>query len=323
MTTGDGKHASKRKRLRRCAEKLWPLRQMARSRDDARRTRDRLRSERDALIAERDALIAERDRVSGERDALRRERAADLGFVVGVASERDREVTGDPLRRRPKLFWHDTCWQWLARIANNTDTKVLEIGSREVISASLWKSHFPLADYTGFDYHDGANVNVVGDAHKLSSYFDDCKFDIIFSSAVFEHLAMPWIVAEEIAKVLKVGGIVAIETTFAFPEHEMPWHFFQFNSEGLKILFNRKLGFEVLDSGLCNPMVARFSIDSSPYLVGRPLGDLYGHASIVAKKVEAVLGRNSPPFRWAEVAEQVAATTSYPPGTGLSQPGGP
>lgn len=77
---------------------------------------------------------------------------------------------------------------------------------------------------------------------------------------------MPWIVAEEIAKILKIGGLVCIETHFSFGEHEMPWNFFQFNSEGLKVLFNSRLGFEVLDSGMSNPVVGRFSADASDYL---------------------------------------------------------
>ena len=42
------------------------------------------------------------------------------------------------------------------------------------------------------------------------------KFDIIYSSACFEHFAMPWVVAIEIAKLLKVGGIVFVETHFSF-----------------------------------------------------------------------------------------------------------
>ena len=61
--------------------------------------------------------------------------------------------------------------------------------------------HSPAASYVGFDFYPGENVDVVGDAHKLSSYFGhDEKFDLIFSSAVFEHLHMPWIVAQEIQK---------------------------------------------------------------------------------------------------------------------------
>lgn len=52
-----------------------------------------------------------------------------------------------------------------------------------------------------------------GDAHYLFSYFEDGKkFDLIFSSAVFEHLAMPWKVAEEISKMLRCGGYFFVET---------------------------------------------------------------------------------------------------------------
>jgi SAM-dependent methyltransferase len=300
------------KQWRRLVERVWPLRPIARSRDRARRERDALRAERDALLAERSRLAPAGGAGEG----------GDLGAVIGVASPRDREVTGDPGRRRPLLFSHDDTWPWLAGIADSPDVKVLEIGSREVVSASLWKKHFPRAAYTGFDYISGKNVDVVGDAHKLSSYFDESVFDIVISFAVFEHLAMPWIVAEEIAKVLKVGGLVAIETHFSFSEHEMPWHFFQFNSEALKILFNPGLGFEVLDCGLCNPIVGRFSADASPYLVGQPVGALYCHSSIVARKTAHVLGKGSPPFDWASLVDAVQATSSYPEGTGLSQPPG-
>ena len=56
------------------------------------------------------------------------------------------------------------------------------------------ESLFEYANYTGFDLYDGVNVEVVGDAHNLSQYFDK-QYDLIFCSAVFEHFAMPWIVA--------------------------------------------------------------------------------------------------------------------------------
>ena len=52
-------------------------------------------------------------------------------------------------------------------------------------------------------------MDVVGDAHKLSSYFHD-EFDLIFSSAVFEHLAMPWRASIEIIKLLKKGGYIIL-----------------------------------------------------------------------------------------------------------------
>lgn len=141
---------------------------------------------------------------------------------------------------------------------NQPGIKVLEIGSRSVVSDTLWKNFIPQVDYTGVDILDGENVTYVCDAHKLPEQFTDC-FDLVISFAVFEHLAMPWLVAEQISKVLKPGGYFAIETHFSFSEHEVPWHFFQYNSRGLASLFNRDLGFKVIDRGLDTPIVGRFA----------------------------------------------------------------
>jgi hypothetical protein len=129
---------------------------------------------------------------------------------------------------------------------------------------------------------------------------------------------MPWVVAEEISKVVKTGGMVGIETHFSFSEHERPWHFFQFNPEGLKILFNSRLGFEVVDAGFSNPMVGRFSIDAVPPLVGVHCPHLYGHASVLVKKTCHVLGRKSPAFDWRGLIDTITSQSSYPKGTGLS-----
>ena len=75
-------------------------------------------------------------------------------------------------------------WQeYLFSIGNKPGMKILEIGSREVTGKSIAKESFADAIYIGFDYYPGDNVDVVGDAHKLSSYFhcenEEDKFDTI------------------------------------------------------------------------------------------------------------------------------------------------
>jgi len=116
--------------------------------------------------------------------------------------------------------------------------RVLEIGSREVTGPSQARARFVDAEYVGFDYYPGPNVDIVGDVHRLSSCFlENEKFDIIYSIACFEHFAMPWLVASEISKILKVGGIVYVKTHFSNGAHELPWNFFQFSDMGLRVLF--------------------------------------------------------------------------------------
>src|SRR5688572_12341991 len=112
----------------------------------------------------------------------------------------------------PRLVGHAHWRAHLQAIANRPGARILEVGSRMAAGAWDARGHFPEATYVGFDFLPGSNVDVVGDAHRLSSYFTgEDKFDLVFSAASFEHFAMPWVVATEIAKVLKVGGHVFVE----------------------------------------------------------------------------------------------------------------
>ncbi len=198
----------------------------------------------------------------------------------------------------------------MLEIGNKEGMKVLEIGSREVTGMSSARDGFTKAQYVGFDYYPGNNVDVVGDAHKLSTYFDaDTKFDLIYSSAVFEHLAMPWVVAQEIAKLLKVGGTLFIETHFSFSSHERPWHFFQFSDMGLRSLFSAALGFECIEATMANPIVGKFSSLADHHLRDSKVGSMYCHSQYLGVKRHDVEN-----FNWSDVRiEDITNHTNYPP----------
>lgn len=204
---------------------------------------------------------------------------------------------------------HETWQKHLFELGNKPGMRILEVGSREVTGKSTARARLSKAEYVGFDFYPGANVDVVGDAHRLSSYFSNGeKFDIIYTTACFEHFAMPWLVSQEIAKLLAVGGIVFVETHFAFSSHERPWHFFHFTDMALKVLFSEALGFECLESGMCNPIVGRFSTESAKYLQNVPVKGLYCHSNYLGRKVREVTD-----FDWSKVSmEQVVGATVYP-----------
>jgi len=187
----------------------------------------------------------------------------------------------------PKLARHSTWMDHLSQVGNFPGLRVLEIGSREVTGESIARERFRQAEYVGFDYYAGPNVDVVGDAHRLSTYFNQ-QFDLIYSSAVFEHFAMPWLVAEEIAKLLKVGGTIFVETHFSFSSHERPWNFFQFSDLGLRALFPPELGFECVDAGMSNPIVGRFSSLADDELKLQPVRGLYCHSEFLGRKLRDV-----------------------------------
>jgi len=209
-----------------------------------------------------------------------------------------------------KIGHHRNWIDYVSQFGNKKGMKILEIGSRYVTGdKGDFKRYFPEADYVGFDFYPGKNVDVIGDAHKLSTYFPKGeKFDVIYSSAVFEHLAMPWLVATEISKLLKVGGLLYIETHFAFSSHERPWHFFQYSEMALKALFSPAMGFECIEAGMSNPIVGRFSSLADDDLKYLPVSGLYCHSNYLGKKIMDVDG-----FRWENVnLNEVVEDTKYP-----------
>lgn len=227
-----------------------------------------------------------------------------VGFLESFADQNflDRRV---PMSQ---MACHANYLHYLAEIGNREGVRILEIGSREVTGKSDARSRFSKAEYVGFDFYPGPNVDVVGDAHKLSSYFVGQQFDIIYSSAVFEHLAMPWLVAVEIAKLLKLGGTVFVETHFSYGSHERPWHFFQFSDMALKVLFSPTLGIECIEAGASNPIIGRFSSLADNDLKFRPISGLYCHSDFLGRKIGEV-----DHFDWSTVRlEEVVGETKYP-----------
>jgi SAM-dependent methyltransferase len=210
----------------------------------------------------------------------------------------------------PKNVAHGDWVNYLSQTFNRSGFRILELGSRNVTGLNL-RNQFSEATYIGFDFYAGENVDVVGDVHKLTSYFDGQeKFDLIFSSAVFEHLHMPWVAAHEIQKMLKIGGHVFIETHFSYSSHERPWHFFQFSNMGLRALFNTSLGFDLIDSGMSNPMAGYFTHNADPYLRHQMVRELYCHSEILCRKRCEVAD-----FSWAQVGiDGIVEGTRYPPG---------
>ncbi|MDA0989717.1 MAG: methyltransferase domain-containing protein [Verrucomicrobia bacterium] len=207
--------------------------------------------------------------------------------------------------------YYGTHPDWITMLStrfNKPGMRILEIGSRNVTGANL-RNRFDQADYVGFDIYPGENVDVVGDAHKLSTYFDpEEKFDLIFSSAVFEHLYAPWVAAQGMASLLKVGGQIFVETHFSWRAHERPWNFFQFSDMGLRALFNEGLGFRVLDCGMKNPMIGFYTRLADKNLRYKKVKELYCHSSILVEKMD-----ERKDFRWEDMSvNEIVGETRYP-----------
>jgi len=79
------------------------------------------------------------------------------------------------------------------------------------------------------------NLHVIADAHFLP-FKGDC-FDIVYSIAVLEHVQKPWVVADEIGRVLRQGGHVVVELPFLNVIHDQH-DYFRFTDKGIRSLFD-------------------------------------------------------------------------------------
>lgn len=91
----------------------------------------------------------------------------------------------------------------------------------------------------------GESTELVLDAHQIP--FADDSFDCVVAQAVLEHVLDPWEVVSEIARVLKVGGLVYAETPFMQQVHMAAFDFTRFTPVGHRRLFRQ---FEEIDSGI-------------------------------------------------------------------------
>lgn len=97
----------------------------------------------------------------------------------------------------------------------------------------------PYADYfpnrIGLDIEKRGGVDIAGSVYQLP--FSDEKFDNILCTEVLEHLHSSKEAIEEMARVLKRGGILILSTRFLFPLHDIPDDYYRFTKYGLRYLF--------------------------------------------------------------------------------------
>ncbi len=193
------------------------------------------------------------------------------------------QMYANHLRKGADDPYHTIFPKFCQRCSAIPDATILEVGSREVSGVSR-RPHFAAARYVGMDIHEGPGVDLVGDAHQLSSIFPANHFDALFSISVFEHLAFPWKAAMEINTVLKPGGIVYISTHPVWPPHELPWDFWRFPLGGLRLLFSEALGFRVLEATEGIPGRVHSMVDDPPTR-DLPYFELSLGVALIAEKI--------------------------------------
>ncbi len=114
-----------------------------------------------------------------------------------------------------------------------TTLRVLDVGC----GSMPYRSCFPAdAEYHGLEIDQERNHK-----NSLVSFFydgstfplEDEVYDYVICSQVLEHSFTPEMLLQEIARVLKPGGMLLLTIPFLWPEHEQPYDSQRFTSFGL------------------------------------------------------------------------------------------
>tara|TARA_B100000900_G_C20534602_1_gene697819 strand:- start:375 stop:1307 length:933 start_codon:yes stop_codon:yes gene_type:complete len=130
------------------------------------------------------------------------------------------------------------CLNFLNHLNKISDKpKILVIGGGEKGSGTdnLWYSE--KIEIDSVDIYASDSVDVVCDGHYLP--LKDNSYDGVWIQAVIEHVVEPTVVAEEIFRVLKIGGLVYAETPFMQQVHEGAYDFTRYTVVGHRFLFKK------------------------------------------------------------------------------------
>lgn len=135
----------------------------------------------------------------------------------------------------------DRTREFVDRIADQTSLEqcdVLCVGCRNLTEITYFRGK-GARSVIGIDLHSADKEVLIMDMHKMT--FDDASFDLVYSSHSLEHAFDPKRAAQEFMRVLRPGGLLAIEAPVDFQPRGSD--LFNFESvENIRALFGPNLG---------------------------------------------------------------------------------
>jgi SAM-dependent methyltransferase len=114
--------------------------------------------------------------------------------------------------------------------------QVLDVGSMDVNG-----SYRPLFDdrfwtYTGLDIEQGQGVDIAMRSPYKWEGLRSRSFDVVISGQAFEHIEFPWVTILQVARVLKVDGLLCLIVPSSGSEHRYPVDCWRYYPDGVRAL---------------------------------------------------------------------------------------
>ena len=115
--------------------------------------------------------------------------------------------------------------------------RILEVGSKNHGRTIPFRKKLAHDEYIGLDPAEGSGVDVVGNLEDGLYGLESRSCDLIICCSVLEHTKKPWVVAENITKLLAPGGKVYITSPWVWRYHAYPDDYWRISFSGIKLIF--------------------------------------------------------------------------------------
>lgn len=113
--------------------------------------------------------------------------------------------------------------------------RVIEVGSKDYGNTASFREHYRKAEYVGVDIEPGLGVDVVQDLVQGTGGL--APADVVICCSVLEHTPKPWLMAENITRLVMPGGWLYISVPWVQRYHKYPDDYFRFSPAGIQALF--------------------------------------------------------------------------------------
>lgn len=114
---------------------------------------------------------------------------------------------------------------------------VLEVGSKDYGNTSTLRTYYSNNEYIGVDMEAGKNVDQVIDFTQGIGDLSEKYFEFCICCSVLEHVEKPWVMAENLTRLIKPKGYVYMSVPWVWRYHAYPDDYFRFSWRGIISLF--------------------------------------------------------------------------------------
>lgn len=126
----------------------------------------------------------------------------------------------------------------LRSLVPTIDGPILEVGSKDYGSTASFRDFYRQNTYVGVDLAAGKGVDRVADLTQGTAGLPEQHFALAVCCSVLEHVPKPWLMAANITRLLRPGGLLYISVPWVWRYHAYPDDYFRFSFRGISSLFD-------------------------------------------------------------------------------------